>query len=139
MATLVVDASVVAKWYIPEQDHELARDLRDDYVNGTHDLSAPALLPFEVINALKYSGQYDQDQLREAASTLPEYGISRHSFSELGPVTAVSDEADIPIYDAAYVAIAESLDSKVYTADSRLLDALEETSYAENAAHIRTY
>jgi len=139
MATLVVDASVVAKWYIPEQDHELARDLRDDYVNNTHDLCAPALLPFEVVNALKYSGQYDQERLREAAATLPEYGITLHSFSELGPVTAVSDEADIPIYDASYVAIAESMDTAVYTADSRLLDSLDGTPYSENAAHIQTY
>jgi len=52
MADVVVDTSTVVKWNIPEQHHEQARAIRDDFLNGKHDLFAPALMPFEAINAL---------------------------------------------------------------------------------------
>lgn len=55
---------------IPEQHHEQARALRNDFLNGKHDLCAPALMPFEVVNALNYSGHYDGERLHEAAHSL---------------------------------------------------------------------
>lgn len=139
MADVVVDASVVAKWYIPERDHELARALRDDYLDGRHDLLAPALLPFEVINALKYSGHYEDDQLVEASTTLPEYGIELIPYREAGPVAEVALDLDVTLYDASYLALALSRDSTVYTADSRLLDATEGGTYSDIPSHIRNY
>lgn len=139
MADIVVDASVVAKWYIPEQDHERARELRDDYLDGRHDILAPALLPFEVINALKYSGHYDGDRLVEASSTLPEYGITLVPYRDAGPVADVAVELDTTIYDASYLALADTNRATVYTADSRLLDTTQGTTYAQSASHIREY
>jgi hypothetical protein len=70
MADVVVDTSTAVKWYIPEQHHEQARALRDDFLNGKHDLCAPALMPFEAVNALNYSGYYDAERLHEAAHSL---------------------------------------------------------------------
>lgn len=139
MTDIVVDASVVAKWYIPEQDHERARELRDDYLDGRHDILAPALLPFEVIDALKYSGHYDGDRLVEASSTLPEYGITLVPYRDAGPVADVAVELDTTIYDASYLALADASRATVYTADSRLLDATQGTTYAQSASHIREY
>lgn len=139
MAPIVVDASVVAKWYIPEQDHEPARALRDDYLNGRHDLLAPALLPFEVVNALKYSGHYDGDQVVEASTTLPEYGLELIPYRDAGPAAEVAVDLDSTLYDASYLALAHSRDSTAYTADSRLLDATEGTTYSDAISHIRDY
>lgn len=139
MTDVVVDASVVAKWYVPERHHEEARALRDDYVDGRLDLLAPSLLPFEVVNALKYSGHYAGDRLAEASETLPEYGIELVPYGELGDVTAVATEADVTVYDAAYVALAVATDSSVYTADSKLLDALDGSDYAALATHVEAY
>lgn len=139
MVDVVVDASVVTKWYIPEEHHERARALRDDYLNGVHDLKAPALLPFEVINALEYSGHYDGDRLREASSTLPEYGITLVPYRAAGPVADVAVDLDITVYDASYLALAESSSGGFYTADSALLEATEGSAYAERSCHIRDY
>lgn len=138
MARIVVDASVVVKWYIPEQDHEPARVLRDDYLDGVHDLIAPALLPFEVVNALKYSGHYEGDRLREASESVAAYGIEFVPYRDVGAVAAVANELDIPLYDASYVALADETDATVYTADSRLLDDLD-GSYEDLGEHIREY
>lgn len=139
MGLLVVDASVVVKWYVPERDHERARALRDDYLDGTHDLCAPPLLPFEVVNALRYSGHYDGERLVEASTTLPEYGIELVPYGGIGPVAEVSTELDVPVYDASYIALAHERAATVYTADERLLDAVEGSARSGLAAHVRSY
>jgi predicted nucleic acid-binding protein len=138
MAAIVVDTSVVVKWYIPEQHHRQARTLRDDYLDGQFDLVAPALMPFEAINALKYSGHYDGERLEEAANALPKYGIDLVLFDETGPVAEIADDLDITVYDASYVALARKLDTKAYTADGTLLDGLD-SDYRESVDHVRTY
>ena len=138
MAGLVVDTSVVVKWYLPEQDHEPARELRDAYLEGEFDLIAPALLPFETINALRYSGHFDTEQLDAAAQSLSEYGIDLIPFREVGAVTKIATALDITVYDAAYVALAEQFETTGYTADETLLDDLAE-GYSDRLAHIHTY
>lgn len=135
MTELVVDTSVVVKWYIPERHHEQARALRDDYLDGTVDLVAPALMPFEAINALKYSGHYDGVRLEDAARSLPEYGITLVPFTETGSVADIATTLDITVYDAAYVALAREFDTTAYTADETLLDG----EHGEHVEHIRTY
>jgi predicted nucleic acid-binding protein len=138
MSEIVVDTSVVVKWYIPEQHHEQARALRDAYLDGEFDLVAPALMPFEAVNALKYSGHYEGERLEEASKSLPEYGIDLVSFNKTGSVTEIANDLDITIYDAAYIALAQNHDTEAYTADGNLLDNLK-GDYSELAQHIRTY
>jgi len=138
MPEIVVDTSVVVKWYIPEQHYEAARRLRDEYLDGKFDLIAPALMPFEAVNALKYSGHYDGERLEEAAQSLPEYGIDLVPFNEIGAVAEIANDLGITVYDAAYVAVAREFDTKAYTADGSLLDDVD-GEYSKLLRHIRTY
>lgn len=94
---MILDASVVVNWFVPEEHHRQAKRLRDDAFDGDRRPSAPALLPFEVVNALHYHSDYDVDRLADAT------------------------------------------ESTVYTADSALVSATEETEYAGTVAHLRTY
>ncbi|SEO20372.1 Predicted nucleic acid-binding protein, contains PIN domain [Halorientalis persicus] len=139
MADIVVDTSTVVKWYIPEQHHEQARTLRDDFLNGKHDLCAPALMPFEAVNALNYSGHYDGERLREAAHSLDNYGIELVAFGSVGPIAEITNAVDITAYDAAYVALAVERDEIAYTADGNLLQDLDGSEYEDTVAHIQTY
>jgi predicted nucleic acid-binding protein len=139
MADIVVDASTVVKWYIPEEHHEQARALRDDFLNGKHDLFAPALMPFEAINALTYSGHYDGERLLEAANSLANYGIDLVSFESVGPIAEVTITAGITFYDAAYVALAVEQDGIAYTADGNLVEDLSGSEYEDTVGHIQTY
>lgn len=139
MADIIVDTSTVVKWYIPEQHHEEARALRDDFLNGRHDLYAPALMPFEAVNALNYSGHYGGKRLHEAADSLGEYGIEFVPFRAGGPIAGITTSVGITAYDAAYIALAVEREATTYTADSNLLSELEGTEYEDAAAHIRTY
>ena len=137
-STVVVDASVAAKWYLPERDHRDARRLRDHYLDGVIDLTAPSVFPYEVLNALRYSGQFDEDELTEAAETLPGYGIELVPFHGLDDLVATAFGIGNTIYDAAYVALAVTHDTAVYTADGKLVDGLSGTEYEGYARHVRT-
>jgi predicted nucleic acid-binding protein len=139
MADVVVDTSTVVKWYIPEQDHERARTLRDDFLDGKHDLYAPALMPFEALNALSYSGHYDGERLVEAANSLGKYGVELVPFRACGPVAEITTAVDVTAYDAAYVALAVDREATAYTADATLLADLEGTEYGDAVTHIQTY
>lgn len=139
MADVVIDTSTVVKWYIPERHHEEARALRDDFLNGKHDLSAPALMPFEAVNALNYSGHYEGERLREAANSLENYGIELVPFGSVGPIAEITNTVGITSYDAAYVALAVERGTTAYTADGNLLEDLEGSEYEDTVVHIRTY
>ncbi len=141
MKTIVPDASVVVKWYLPERNHEPARRLRDTYVNGTVRLTSPDLMPYEAINALRYSGQLNGSSLQKATESLTKFGINLVPFSELGPVPEISELLEVSIYDAAYVSLAESTESTVYTSDEELIDAIQEKEGELSASikHIREF
>ena len=124
-ATLVVAASVVVKGYVPERDHELARAIRDGYGNGQHSLAGPSLLPYEVVTALRYCGPVDDESVLRVAETLPQSGIDLVSFDRIQDVAANALDGDITVFGAAAVALAAQLDASGFTADERLLDALE--------------
>lgn len=58
---VVVDASIVVKWFVEEDYSRESRLLRDSYVNGLVDITAPSILPYKVLNTLKYSGAFGED------------------------------------------------------------------------------
>ncbi len=136
---VVVDASTVVKWYIPEKNHVEAKRLRDDYLDGKHELVAPHLLGFEVVNALRYSGHYEGERLVEASESLSEYGLELRPFSDCGHVAEIADELDVSVYDASYVSLASAAGSVVFTADEALVNEVSESEYAEHVEHIGDY
>jgi len=120
---VVVDASVVVKWFVEEEYSREARLLRDAYANGLIDVTAPSLLPYEVLNALKYSDAFGEEELKEIAITLEDFQITL--FNLQGELAVKSIELamrrGLTIYDASYVALAQILNTELYTADEKLI------------------
>jgi len=138
---IVVDASVVAKWYLKERWRDNAINLRNDYVEGRIDLAAPSIMPFEVLNAIRYSRKDLKAEVLEGiAESLSLYGIKLYELKdEYAKKTArLSIEKNITIYDASYLALAIKLKTKLYTADEKLINKLdiEDRKYVK---HISTY
>ena len=137
MAHYVVDASVVVKWFLDEEDADAARRLRDDYASDDVDLDAPALLPFEVLNAVRFGAGFRPKELGRVAEMLGRFGIPLHHLE--GPcaemVADLTTSAELTIYDASYLGLSKVLGVPLYTAD-------EEMSRAEagvEVRHIRDY
>ncbi len=126
---LVVDASVIVKWYVLEPDREEALRIREDYIDGRIELAAPALMPFEVLNAVRYSSdQLEAERLMDIAESLSLYGFRLYGLQgEYARLTAkIALERGITIYDASYIALAERLNTTLYTADEKLVEAMGE-------------
>ena len=134
--TVVIDASVAAKWYLEEEHSDHARRLRDSFVLGTVTISVPALLLYETLNALKYSGVYDEKELEAAASSLSKYGFEVFQpTGELYRETAHdSVRHDISVYDASYIALSTHLKVPLFTVDREILD-----KFPRKARHISAF
>lgn len=139
--TLVVDASVIVKWYVMEEHREQAIKLRDDYIEGKLTLNAPSLMPYEVLNAIKQAKKDISFEILETvAESLTLYGIRLHELlGELASLTVkIAVENEVSVYDAAYIALAKLSDTMLYTCDEKLKESLK-NSYQRYVAHIKDY
>jgi len=131
---LVLDATVVVKWFTNEPLRDKALLIRDKYVKGLVDLIAPGLLFYEVANALRYNPRFGVEVVKSAIKALENLGISLYGFE--GQLRDTSIELayrfGITVYDAAYVALAVIQDAVLYTADK---EVVAKTSL-ENIKHL---
>lgn len=120
----VADASVIVKWFVDEEHTKKALALRQAYVDGKLDLACPNLLPYEVLNALRYNPGFGEKATGMAAEALEKYQLWQYPI--LGELAALSIKNaytyGITLYDSSYVSLAEYLDSPLYTADDKILD-----------------
>jgi predicted nucleic acid-binding protein len=125
MTTLVVDASVALKWFIPEAGHEHAETLLDSKFS----LLAPDLLWTEVANViwkLRRREQLSIDQARgivDQFDTMPVTLIESRTL--LGTATSLAIETDRTVYDALYLAVALEHGCRMITADERFARSLQ--------------
>jgi predicted nucleic acid-binding protein len=120
---LVVDASVVTKWFVDEPNSPDAIRLRDDFAAGRINLTVPTLLFYEVVDALRFSGAFTEAELVVAAKSLSKYqfGIWRPRGKLLELSAELSLREDTTVYDACYIALAQRIESKVVTGDKEML------------------
>jgi predicted nucleic acid-binding protein len=126
---LVVDASVAVKWFVQEPGTEDAVELL-----GRNDaLIAPELVIAEVVNVLWKHLMRAELERRQVAHV--PVALSR-TFSELWPVVwlarralEIATELRHPAYDCLYLALAESEDAPLVTADRRLITRLAGTPW----------
>ena len=118
MIVIESSAMVDALVDVPANPHLLAL-LADE------ELHAPALLDFEVASALRghvLGGKLDPVLLDEAVESFTTLRIERHQMTNLvGHMLDLRD--NFTVYDAAYLVLAQALDSPVVSADAKLLEA----------------
>jgi predicted nucleic acid-binding protein len=126
-----VDASIIVALVTSEAQSERALALWSEWMRGDIRVTAPALLRYEVTSALRrkvvrgvMTLQDAQRALEEALSLdielLDPPGLSLHAF-------ALAARFNRPAaYDAHYLALAEVLEGKFWTADERLYNAVRE-------------
>ena len=132
----VVDASVVLKWFVSEDYSKEAEALREAYANGLIDLAAPSLLPYEVLNALKYSTAFGEDELKEVAEVLDDLQITYYGLQKelAAKAVEIAMRKGVTVYDSSYLALAHRLQTIVYTADERLIRKTSDTHLVEHIA-----
>jgi predicted nucleic acid-binding protein len=124
---VIVDASVVCKWFVTEPDSEAALRVRDAHTDARIRLVAPALICYEVLNALRYHPSISDSDLRESARELIEIQLTLvpPSAQMLGVATGYARTKKLTLYDACYVSLAETRECTLVSADQRLLGACD--------------
>ena len=126
MIEIVIDASVVVKWFIEENESDKAKFLRDKFIDGQIELFIPSLLYFEVMNALKYSKLFDPSELNDAGESLENYGFKvitiKNEIREC--MIKIAVDHDMSIYDASYLGISIALGKIFCTADEKIIKKL---------------
>ena len=119
---IVVDASVVLKWFAPKEDHEIALFLKERHVLGKERMAGPELLLYEVANVLQ-NKRGDLRSSVEAFSAFCSVGLEIHSLepSDLTEAMKLSHAYGISTYDASYLALAQARHCRLVTADERFL------------------
>lgn len=137
---LVVDASVVVKWYFPEQFSEHALSILDRALADETSLVAPDLMLYEVANVLWKSVRGQRLALEEAELALQHLVRSPIRLIEASLVASralqIGADTGRTTYDASYLAVAEVFDTATLTADERLVNAVAQTRYRARAVWI---
>jgi predicted nucleic acid-binding protein len=110
--TIVVDASVVIKWFIPEPDSNKAVKLRDRHIEGSLTLIAPDLLVYEVANALSNHPDLSVDEIKQDLEAL------------------LMLDLDLIQPSGEFVSLAKATSSSLITADRKLCEKAKKAGLA---------
>ena len=121
MREVVLDASVVLKWFAAEQRGSFeARQLRDDYQAGRLSVVVPSLLFLELLNVAGRRWRWEAKAVAELAEALGDLAFEV-SDPEL-PSVASWVSRGLTAYDAAYVALAERRKVALITDDDAIIE-----------------
>jgi predicted nucleic acid-binding protein len=127
---VVLDASVVVKWFLREGERHLdrARSLRAAFEAGSLIVYVPSLLRLELVNVAGRRWRWDEAALTELAAAIDELGFEFVE-PELNRVARWTAHG-LTAYDAAYVAVAEANGLRLVTDDDLIVSVAGEVATA---------
>ena len=121
--SLIVDASIIVKWFVGEQGSSEARSLFE----AGDEFIAPSLVIAEVGNALRKKvrgSAISAEQAQTALQSLPKFLTRYVDLNELvDRALEISLHLSHPIYDCFYLVLAERENVAVVSADARMIAA----------------
>lgn len=128
MASITLDASVAAKWFLDgERDADHARALRRAILSGELTVVVPVIFLYEVAHTLLRAARrrlFDPARLDGAIQALIELELGiQHDPVIAAAGLAIARRLGTSAYDAAYLAVAEAHRATLITADRPLYEA----------------
>ena len=140
---LVIDASVLIKFYVPEILSGRAERLLTDVEKGHIDLSAPDLIYPEAGNILwkkqrlKELTRSEVEEITNAILSLP---LKMEASRPLIPLALdIAIAYRITVYDAIYVGLTKVYETTLITADRKLVDVLAKTDLKDSVIWLGSY
>ncbi len=130
---IILDASVVVKWFSEEEYTEKALAIRERIGMGEERVIVPDLLLYELANALKYNPRFDANDVSDALTSI--FDMDLEIVTPIPEIinlaVALAFEYNITVYDAFYIALAKDLELTFITADRRLCERVRGLDYVE--------
>ena len=129
---VVVDTSLAFKWIVVEDDTDLAEALNRHWISQRIRIAAPHLMLAEISNALHRTVIEEDLSVLEAGTLLRQLAARPMEFYHAIPfypraLALASELGQGAVYDSVYLALAESLDCELWTADGRFYRAARPT------------
>jgi len=130
---LVLDASVIAKWFKYEEGREKALEIRDNFISDQEQITFPDLLILELANLLRFSRIYNQADIIKAVESIENMDIDIvvPTFEVIKDSVRMAVENDLTVYDAVYISLAESLGCDFITADEKLHQKVKKLKFVK--------
>jgi predicted nucleic acid-binding protein len=122
---IVIDASVVLKWYLFDEEHgQTALEILDKYVSYEVELFAPSLLEYEVLNGLliaRKRGRIEKKVVLTAIEGFINLEIEQKNVLCLySGIMDFSESYGLSAYDSSYLALAREEGASLVTGDETL-------------------
>ena len=129
---IVLDASVIAKWFLEEPESSSALYYRDLHLKRKEIIIVPHILVYEITNLLLYKN-FTEKEIILVLESLENFKIEVISlnFSDMARVAILAKEREITAYDAAYVLLARNFGCKFITADKKLYKKVKDLNFIE--------
>jgi predicted nucleic acid-binding protein len=131
VTSYVLDASVAAKWFLPQSGETLSREARDvlrEFAGGRLRLAVPDLFWPEFGNVqwkAVRAGRISQHSAEESIQAMEGMGIATApSRRLLRDAFAIAARFQRSVYDGIYLALAAASGAPLVTADERLVNAV---------------
>lgn len=124
MTNLVLDSSVVIKWFRKEgeENRDQALKIRNKFLAGELKIVVPDLVYYELANVLKTKSAASHSSIAKVIELVFLYPlVVIHPTAQfLNEANKLAFRFGITIYDALYLAVAKHLDCPLITADQKL-------------------
>lgn len=117
----MLDTSVVAKWFLQEDNSVEAKKYLQEYKKQEKDIFVPQIIIPELANALHFGGHFSNQQLKKSIQAF--YAL------QLGVVPVTKDlmiiatdlvtEFRLTYYDSLFISLAKLMDVTLVTADKK--------------------
>lgn len=130
---LVLDASVVAKWFKEEEYTSNALKIREGFCRGIHEVVIPDLLLYEISNVLRYDKKFNKKIIAEIINSILDMNIDiTIPFLKLiSDAVSMAYERNITVYDAIYVVLARNINGIFITADKTLYEKIKNLKFVK--------
>jgi predicted nucleic acid-binding protein len=129
---VVLDTSVVAKWFLEEEGSERAVKIRDDFLKGGQPIVLCDLTLYELGNLLRFK-DFASGEIADALGSLFDLGVDIvvPTKNILSIAAEIAEKHELTFYDASFIALAQELQFKLKTADQKIFEKTKTLGFIE--------
>jgi predicted nucleic acid-binding protein len=130
---LVLDTSIVLKWYKEEEYTEIALKIKKDFVEGLNEIIVPDLVLYEMANVLRFTDGFNERLIKKSLESFIDLGVDIviPTIEMISLATKLSYKYKITVYDAIFIALSKIINGIFVTADKKLYEKVKKLKFVK--------